>query len=198
MFTELPTGTIFNTGSSEASSKVFDVMYEMSIDIENTLDYLDTNNIISNLSILNVIGHSTGGGSGHLFCLRNDCETLILQDPFFVPVITELGAINLTTISYFIYSEDWYSGYEDSNELSEIEVYRKYLNNYNRAKGYYLTESAHYDFVAFGAISPLTKYTFLKGSIDYKDSLKANNRFNLEALNNTDITTDDLIKEIEK
>ena len=198
MFTELPTGTIFNTGSSEASSKVFDVMYEMSIDIENTLDYLDTNNIISNFSILNVIGHSTGGGSGHLFCLRNNCETLILQDPFFVPVVTELGAINVTTITYFIYSEDWYSGYEDSNELSEIEVYRKYLNNYNRAKGYYLTESAHYDFVAFGAVSPLTKYTFLKGSIDYKDSLKANNRFNLEALNNTDITTDDLIKEIEK
>ena len=34
-----------------------------------------------------------------------------------------------------------------------------------------MTDSAHYDFVAFGAISQLTKYTFLKGSINYKDSL---------------------------
>ena len=30
MFTELPTGTIYNTGSTENSSKVYDVMYEMS------------------------------------------------------------------------------------------------------------------------------------------------------------------------
>ena len=59
MFTELPSGTIFNTGSTEASSKVFDVMYEMSIDIENTLEYLNKNNLVSNQSVINIIGHST-------------------------------------------------------------------------------------------------------------------------------------------
>ena len=34
MFTELPSGTIYNTGSTEASTKVLDVMKEMSIDIQ--------------------------------------------------------------------------------------------------------------------------------------------------------------------
>ena len=205
MFTELPSGTIFNTGSTEASSKVFDVMYEMSIDIENTLEYLNKNNLVSDLSVINIIGHSTGGGSAHLYCLRNKCETLVLQDPFFVPVISEYGGIVLSSPTYFIYSEDWYRGNEDINEMSEIEVYRNYLTSSyvgstseKYAKGFYLTDSAHYDFVAFGAISPLTKYTFLEGSIDYADSLKANNRFNLEALKQSEITTDNLVIQIDK
>ena len=84
-------------------------------------------------------------------------------------------------------------------------VYRNYLTSSyvgstseKYAKGFYLTDSAHYDFVAFGAISPLTKYTFLKGSIEYTDSLKANNRFNLEALNQSEITTDNLLIQIDK
>ena len=91
------------------------------------------------------------------------------------------------------------------NEMSEIEVYRNYLTApcigntcEDYVKGFYLADSAHYDFVAFGAISSLTKYTFLKGSIDYADSLKANNRFNLEALRQSEITTDTLVIQIEK
>jgi len=198
MFTELPSGTIFNTGSSENSTKVYDVMYEMSVDIENTISYLENTNYSADFSNLSVLGHSTGGGSGHLFCLRNKCNTLILQDPFFVPVIEELSTIELQTNTYFIYSEDWYNGYEDSEELSEIEVYRNFLTNKSLARGYYLTNSAHYDFVAFGSVSPLTKYTFLKGNIDYKDSLLANNRINKESLNLSNITTDNLIKNIDE
>ena len=198
MFTELPSGTIYNTGSSENSTKVFDVMYEMSVDIENTISYLENKNYFADFSNISVLGHSTGGGSGHLFCLRNNCNRLILQDPFFVPVIEELSAIELQTDTYFIYSEDWYNGYEDNEELSEIDVYRNFVINKSLARGYFLTNSAHYDFVAFGSISPLTKYTFLKGSIDYKDSLLANNRFNKEALNLSKITTDNLIKHIDE
>ncbi len=198
MFTELPSGTIFNTGSSENSTKVYDVMYEMSVDIENTISYLEETNYFADFSNISVLGHSTGGGSGHLFCLRNKCNTLILQDPFFVPVVEELSTIELQTDTYFIYSEDWYRGYEDGDELSEIEIYRNLITNKSLARGYYLTNSAHYDFVAFGSISPLTKYTFLKGSIDYKDSLNANNRFNKESLNLLNVTTDNLIKEIEE
>ena len=198
MFTELPSGTIFNTGSSENSTKVYDVMYEMSVDIENTISYLENTNYFADFSNISVLGHSTGGGSGHLFCLRNKCNTLILQDPFFKPVIEELSTIELQTNTYFIYSEDWYNGYEDSQELSEIEVYRNFVTNKSLARGYFLTNSAHYDFVAFGSISPLTKYTFLKGSIDYKDSLLANNRFNKESLNSSKITTDNLIKDIDE
>ena len=49
--------------------------------------------------------------------------------------------------------------------------------------GYYMKNSRHYDFVAFGAISPLTKYTFLKGTINYKDSQDVNNYFNSSVLN---------------
>ena len=196
MFTELPSGTIYNTGSTENSSKVYDVMYEMSLDIENTLSYLQSSNYYADFSDISLIGHSTGGGSAHLYCLRNNCNSLLLQDPFFVPVVEELGNIELVTDTYFIYSEDWYNGYEDINELSEIEVFRNFVENKNLAEGYYMTNSAHYDFVAFGAISSLTKYTFLKGSIDYTDSLTSNNRFNLEALQNKDISISNYIKTI--
>ena len=196
MFTELPSGTIYNTGSTENSTKVYDVMYEMSLDIENTLSYLQSNNYYADFSDISLIGHSTGGGSAHLYCLRNNCNSLLLQDPFFVPVVEELGNIELVTDTYFIYSEDWYNGYEDINELSEIEVFRNFVENKDLAEGYYMTNSAHYDFVAFGAISSLTKYTFLKGSIDYTDSLTSNNRFNLEALQNKNISISNYIKTI--
>ena len=198
MFTELPSGTIYNTGSTENSTKVHDVMYEMSLDIENTINYLENTNYYADFSNISLIGHSTGGGSAHLYCSRNNCNSLILQDPFFAPLLEELETIDLVTDSYFIYSEDWYNGYEDINELSEIEVYRDYVTNKGFANGFYMTQSAHYDFIAFGAISPLTKYTFLKGRIDYKDSLKANNRFNLESLASKSITTDNIVYKIEE
>ena len=198
MFTELPSGTIYNTGSTENSTKVYDVMLEMSIDIENTVSYFKETNYYADFLNISVIGHSTGGGSGHLYCLRNVCNTLILQDPFFVPVVNELQTISLTTDTYFIYSDDWYRGNEDINDMSEIEVFNGYIENKSLAYAYYLTDSAHYDFVAFGSISPLTKYTFLKGSIDYSDSLISNNKFNLEALQRQPITTDNFIKNITK
>ena len=198
MFTELPSGTIYNTGSTENSTKVYDVMLEMSIDIENAVSHFKEINYHADFSNISVIGHSTGGGSGHLYCLKNACNTLILQDPFFVPVVNELQTISLTTDTYFIYSEDWYRGNEDINDMSEIEVFNGYIENKSLAYAYYLTDSAHYDFVAFGSISPLTKYTFLKGSIDYRDSLISNNRFNLEALQRQPITTDNFIKNITK
>ena len=198
MFTDLPTGTIYNTGSTENSSDVYSVMHEMSKDIEDTVNYLQDINYTANLSDISIMGHSTGGGSGHLYCLRNRCNKLILQDPYFVPVVEKLSNIELKTDTYFIYSEDWYSNYENPEYTTEIQVYRNFLTNESLAKGYYLTDSAHYDFVAFGAVSPLTKYTFLKGSIDYKDSLLANNRFNKEALNLSKITTDNLIKHIDE
>ena len=196
MFTDLPTGTIYNTGSNENSSDVFSVMHEMSKDIEDTVNYLHDINYTANLSDISIIGHSTGGGSGHLYCLRNRCNKLILQDPYFVPVVEKLSNIELRTDTYFIYSEDWYSNYENPEYTTEIQVYRNFLINESLAKGYYLTDSAHYDFVAFGAISSLTKYTFLKGSIDYTDSLTSNNRFNLEALQNKDISINNYIKTI--
>ena len=194
MFTDLPTGTIYNTGSNENSSDVYSVMHEMSKDIEDTVNYLQDINYTANLSDISIIGHSTGGGSGHLYCLRNQCNKLILQDPYFVPVVEKLSNIELKTDTYFIYSEDWYSNYENSKYTTEIQVYRNFLINESLAKGYYLTDSAHYDFVAFGAVSPLTKYTFLKGTIDYKDSIFINNKFNLQALQGEKITTSEFLK----
>ena len=194
MFTDLPTGTIYNTGSNENSSDVYSVMHEMSKDIEDTVNYLQDINYTANLSDISIIGHSTGGGSGHLYCLRNQCNKLILQDPYFVPVVEKLSNIELKTDTYFIYSEDWYSNYENSEYTTEIQVYRNFLINESLAKGYYLTDSAHYDFVAFGAVSPLTKYTFLKGTIDYKDSIFINNKFNLQALQGEEITTSEFLK----
>ena len=194
MFTDLPTGTIYNTGSTENSSDVYSVMHEMSKDIEDTVNFLQNINFTANLSDISIIGHSTGGGSGHLYCLRNRCNKLILQDPYFLPVVEKLSNIELKTDTYFIYSEDWYSNYENPEYTTEIQVYRNFLINESLAKGYYLTDSAHYDFVAFGAVSPLTKYTFLKGTIDYKDSIFINNKFNLQALQGEEITTSEFLK----
>ncbi len=194
MFTDLPTGTIYNTGSNENSSDVYSVMYEMSRDIEDTVNYLQEINYTANLLDISIIGHSTGGGSGHLYCLRNQCNKLILQDPYFVPVVEKLSNIELKTDTYFIYSEDWYSNYENPEYTTEIQVYRNFLLNKSFAKGYYLTDSAHYDFVAFGAVSPLTKYTFLKGIIDYKDSIFINNKFNIQVLRGDEITTSKFLK----
>ncbi len=170
MFTELPSGTIYNTGSSEASTKVFDVMKEMSVDIQNTLSHVENLNYKINLDDVSIIGHSTGGGSAYLYCRTNKCSTLILQD----------------------------QGYEDDNSISEIEVFREYTKNKEFAEGYYLTDSAHYDFVAFGIISQLTSYTFLKGSIDYKDSLQTNNYFNIAALSNEKIAESNFLKKIDE
>ena len=198
MFTELPSGTIFNTGSTEASTKVFDVMKEMSLDIQNTLNHLENLKYQINFDDVSIIGHSTGGGSAYLYCQSNKCSTLILQDPFFVPIIEELNNIELNSKTYFIYSQDWYVGNDEENSISEIEVYRNFTKNKEFAEGYYMTDSAHYDFVAFGSISQLTKYTFLKGTIDYKDSLQTNNYFNITALRNEIVVENDFLKLIEE
>ncbi len=198
MFTELPSGTIFNTGSTEASTKVFDVMKEMSIDIQNTLNHVENLKYQINFDDVSIIGHSTGGGSAYLYCQSNKCSTLILQDPFFVPLVEELNNIELNSKTYFIYSHDWYVGNDEENSISEIEVYRNYTKNKEFAEGYYMTDSAHYDFVAFGTISQLTKYTFLRGTIDYKDSLQTNNYFNITALRKQIVVESDFLKLIEE
>ena len=198
MFTELPSGTIFNTGSTEASTKVFDVMKEMSIDIQNTLNHVENLKYQINFDDVSIIGHSTGGGSAYLYCQSNKCSTLILQDPFFVPIVEELNNIELNSKTYFIYSHDWYVGNDEENSISEIEVYRNFTKNKEFAEGYYMTDSAHYDFVAFGTISQLTKYTFLKGTIDYKDSLQTNNYFNITALRKQIVVESDFLKLIEE
>ena len=124
MFTELPSGTIFNTGSTEASTKVFDVMKEMSLDIQNTLNHVENLKYKINFDDVSIIGPSTGGGSAYLYCQSNKCSTLILQDPFFVPIIEVLNNIELNSKTYFIYSQDWYGGNNEENSISEIEVYR--------------------------------------------------------------------------
>ena len=198
MFTELPSGTIFNTGSTEASTKVFDVMKEMSLDIQNTLNHVENLKYKINFDDVSIIGHSTGGGSAYLYCQSNKCSTLILQDPFFVPIIEELNNIELNSKTYFIYSQDWYASNDEENSINEIEVYRNFTKNKEFAEGYYMTDSAHYDFVAFGAISQLTKYTFLKGTIDYKNSLQTNNYFNITALRNEIVVENDFLKLIEE
>ena len=198
MFTELPSGTIFNSGSTEASTKVFNVMKEMSIDIQNTLNHVENLKYKINSDDVSIIGHSTGGGSAYLYCQSNKCSTLILQDPFFVPIIEELNNIELNSKTYFIYSQDWYAGNDEENSINEIEVYRNFTKNKEYAEGYYMTDSAHYDFVAFGSISQLTKYTFLKGTIDYKDSLQTNNYFNITALSNELVVESDFLKLIEE
>ena len=198
MFTELPSGTIFNSGSTEDSTKVFNVMKEMSIDIQNTVNHVENLKYKINFDDVSIIGHSTGGGSAYLYCQSNKCSTLILQDPFFVPIIEELNNIELNSKTYFIYSQDWYVGNNEENSISEIEVYRNFTKNKEFAEGYYMTDSAHYDFVAFGTISQLTKYTFLKGTIDYKNSLQTNNYFNITALRNEIVVENDFLKLIEE
>ena len=123
MFTELPSGTIFNTGSTEASTKVFDVMKEMSLDIQNTLNHVENLKYKINFDDVSIIGHSTGGGSAYLYCQSNKCSTLILQDPFFVPIIEELNNIELNSKTYFIYStalDSWLNNVFKRNTSNNI------------------------------------------------------------------------------
>ena len=182
MFTELPSGTIYNTGSTDASSNVYEVMNQMSLDIQDVVNYFKDSDYPADFSDISVIGHSTGGGSGYLYCKNNSCSTLILQDPFFTPLVENNIDIDLNTDSYFIYSEDWYLGYEGDDNLTEMDVLKNYISSSVPFYTYYMKDSRHYDFVAFGAISPLAKYSFLKGSIDYVDSLNVNNYFNLASI----------------
>ena len=209
MFTDLPSGSIYNTGSTDASSNVFGVMKEMAIDIDDTIKFLKNGQNYSeniqtlimehtNFDDISILGHSTGGGSALLYCMSTECNKLILQDPYFVPVVEELNKIELNSDTYFIYSEDWYSGYTDSDSLTEIEVYRNYVESDKQTFGYYLKASRHYDFLAFGSISPLTKYTFLKGSIDYNTSLATNNYFNTRALGGNLLRESDYLIKIQK
>jgi dienelactone hydrolase len=190
MFTDLPSGIIFNTGSTENSSSITNVMTEMAKDIEHTMEFFrnPVSDIIASHEIVNkisdfentsIIGHSTGGGAAVIYCSLHKCENTILQDPFLAPFVNEDKEIKLENTTSVIYSQDWYDGYLDSEAVTEIEVFNSELVGQDVAlQGYYMKDARHYDFVAFGAISPLTKYTFLKGTINYKDSLDVNNYFN--------------------
>ena len=194
MFTNLPSGIIFNTGSTENSSNIHSVMYEMKNDIEDTLNYfinlssveLPITNIVratADFTNISTMAHSTGAGAVVEFCAVNTCQNMILQDPFLTPFVDAGKEIQLRNKTDVIYSEDWFNGYTDSEELTEIELYRTLLSKQDvEIHGYYLKDSKHYDFVAFGSISSLTKYTFLKGAINYEDSLNVNNYFNSSAL----------------
>ena len=174
-------------------------MNEMSIDIENTLNFLKVNDYEFDYEDISVVGHSTGGGSAYLFCERIECNNVIYQDPYLTPIINKFERpILLNSNSYFIYSEDWYNGNFGDDNLTEIEVYREFIDSEKKLEGFYLENSAHYDFVAFGSISPLTKFTFLKGSIEYEDSLRTNNYFNIAALKGTKINENDFLKKIDK
>ena len=194
MFTDLPSGIIFNTGSTENSSSITSVMTEMAKDIEHTMEFfrnpvsdvIASHEIVSSISDFentSIIGHSTGGGAAVIYCSLHKCTNTILQDPFLTPFMNEGVKIKLENTTSVIYSQDWYDGYLDSETITEIEVFNTELVDQDVAlHGYYMKDARHYDFVAFGAISPLTKYTFLKGTINYKDSLDVNNYFNSSVL----------------
>ena len=207
MFTNLPDKTIYNTGSSDVSSNIFNVMNGMALDIEETLSYLQETSLSENLNTLfenyadfndiSLIGHSTGGGSIYLYCSNNPCQTMILQDPFFTPLTAELGNLNMPSNSYWIYSQDWYKGFEPGVETPEFDVYKnQIIRNGYKAESFYLKESRHYDFIAFGSISPLSGYTFLKGPIPYENALETNNSFNLAALTNNKIIETEYLTKI--
>ena len=45
-------------------------MYEMSLDIENTINYLENTNYYADFSNISLIGHSTGGGSAFVLLAK--------------------------------------------------------------------------------------------------------------------------------
>ena len=195
MFSDLSGQTILNTNSSDESVDVVEVMSGMANDIEDTVNYLQNNNFKADFNSISVMGHSTGAGAIHLYCLQNNCNSLILHDPFLTPIFQKYGEFEVIDNTYFIYSEDWYLSNFDTEQVTEISVFKS-INSENKYEGYYLVDSKHYDFVAFGAISPLTSYTFLKGNIAYVDSLTTNNYFNLQAMKNSIIEETEYLKKI--
>jgi len=111
----------------------------------------------------------------------------------------KLGILNMPSDSYWIYSQDWYRGFEPGVVTPEFDVYKDQISrNGYKAESFYLKESRHYDFIAFGSISPLSGFTFLKGPIPYKNALESNNSFNLSALTNNNIIETAYLIEISK
>ena len=80
LFTEFPDGKrVDNIPGVVLGEKTSDLMYGMALDIDNVINYLKSdvdkeNNLINrigkviNFNDINIIGHSTGGGAGVIYC----------------------------------------------------------------------------------------------------------------------------------
>jgi len=204
LFTEFPDGKrVDNIPGVVLGEKTSDLMYGMALDIDNVINYLKNdvdkeNNLINrigkviNFNDINIIGHSTGGGAGVIYCsVYQSCSSYMGQDTYGAPTLDGKYPVNFDAPAVYIYSEDWFGSSEDEYWPTEIGNYLNTFKNKN-TYGYYISGTGHYDFLAFGSLSPLAGSTGLfKGPIKYEDSYKILDGLNLQLIRDKEITFDD-------
>ena len=202
LFTEFPDGTrVDNIPGIQLGERTSELMYGMAVDIDNVINYLKgdldkENSLINqvskiiNFEDINIIGHSTGGGAGILYCsIYQSCSSYMGQDTYGAPTLDEKYPIKFDAPAVYIYSEDWFDS--PLNEYGPTEI-DNYLNDFQNKNtyGYYISGTGHYDFLAFGSLSPLAGRTILKGPIKYQDSYEILNGLNLQLIRDKEITFD--------
>lgn len=202
LFTEFPNGArVDNTPGIQLDERTSELMYGMAVDIDNVVNYLredivQENSLINEVSKIidfkdiNIIGHSTGGGAGILYCsIYQSCSSYMGQDTYGGPTLDGKYPIKFDAPAVYIYSEDWYVSPLNEDVPTEINNYLNHFKNKN-TYGYYISGTGHYDFLAFGSLSPLAGSTILKGPIKYQDSYKILNGLNLQLVRDKKITFD--------
>ncbi len=202
LFTEFPDGRrVDNIPGVQLDGKTSDLMFGMAEDIDSVVRYLKSdvvkeNNLINELSKaidfndINIIGHSTGGGAGILYCsIYQSCSSYMGHDTYGGPTLDGKYPIDFDAPAVYIYSEDWFDSSGDESWPTEVD---NYLNNFKNVNtyGYYISDTGHYDFLAFGSLSPLAGRTILKGPISYEDSYKIVDGLNLQLIRDKKITFD--------
>ena len=203
LFTEFPDGTrVDNIPGIQLEGRTSELMYGMAVDIDNVVNYLiddlDKENSsinqvskIINFNDINIIGHSTGGGAGVLYCsIYQSCSSFMGQDTYGAPTLDGKYPIKFDAPSVYVYSEDWFDSPRNEYGPTEIDNYFNEFKNKN-TYGYYISGTGHYDFLAFGSLSPLAGSTILKGPIDYRDSYKILDGLNLQLIRDKEILFDD-------
>jgi dienelactone hydrolase len=120
----------------------------------------------SNLSLVGVYGHSTGGGAAIQFCATDErCKALLGEDPFLRPVATEVLESGVIQPAFFMFSQRWH---DNTNSLNNRQ-FKPFFEKSPQAFGaVYIEGTSHYDFSDIPLLSPLASQLGLKGPINGK------------------------------
>jgi pimeloyl-ACP methyl ester carboxylesterase len=132
------------------------------------------------LTQVGVLGHSTGGGAAVEFCASDArCVAILGMDTYMKPVSDEVIAAGLSQTGLYMFSEDWPS--ESNTRLfSQLDA-----NSSNSFFQVSIRGTAHYDFTALPAFSPLAHALMLKGPIDGERVLEIINNYTVAFFDQT-------------
>lgn len=113
------------------------------------------------LSNINVIGHSTGGGAAVKAAMDDERITSVVgMDAWVEPLTLDDLNAGLSTRALYLRSNGWETG--ENNEY----LYRLLTTSENASALYQIDGTTHYDFAMAYMYSPLTRAIGLTGSVD--------------------------------